>query len=95
MDSEIPRFQQHHPIAEVDTYLHMYIRNLNTNDSIGVKFTSHVEIVAINNLKIGHIESRLILFKGVSIHSNAPIELLQHIVQISLQVYLGETRNPP
>ena len=90
MDNEIPEITQ-----LVADYLQAYIQNLNTDEYVGVMLTSFGQFISINSLKIGHIGSKLILFKGISICNNAPIELLQHITQVNLQLSLIKRGGPP
>ncbi|MEK5036733.1 DUF6173 family protein [Sporosarcina sp. FSL K6-3457] len=79
---------------QITTYLNAYNQSLDIDGKARIMFSPFGQIAIISNLKIGHIGSKLILFQGISVQTNVPFELLQHIAQLNIQLSPPKKDNP-
>lgn len=79
---------------QITAYLNVYNQNLNIDGKAIIMFSSFGQIAAVSNLKINPIGSELILFQGISVHTNTPFELLQHITQLNIRLSPPKKDNP-
>jgi hypothetical protein len=72
----------------------IYQQKLDTEHEVGAMLASFGQTVQISITGIGHVGKKLIKFTGVLVGNGSPVELLQHVSQISFLLVSVPKENP-